>query len=350
MFANSNSLQPLQQAQKPAASRKFGNDLTTNQNQARRIGGGVKHNVASAPVERHHQQQQLQQQQGLRSNAAHPEVVRIENIDATDRGNPQCVAEYAESINQWARETESLHMPPANYMDLQKNINEKMRSILVDWLIEVHLKFKLVPETLFLTINLIDRYLARRPCPRRKLQLVGVTCMLIASKYEEIYFPEVQDFVYITDKAYSRQEILQMEGIVLNALKFDLTVPTSLVFLKRYLKAAKADERVTHMAYFFTERMLQQYDMIGQTASAIAASAVSMALRVYHRPGWTATLKHYSNYTEHELKDCIGKMSRILLQKQNLQAVSKKYSSSKFGKASTVPLAPTLFALSSGNF
>lgn len=83
-----------------------------------------------------------------------------------------------------------------------------MRAILIDWLIEVHFKFKLLPETLFLTINLIDRYLERVIVNRTKLQLVGVTSMLIASKYEEIYAPEVRDFVYITDNAYTKEEIL----------------------------------------------------------------------------------------------------------------------------------------------
>ena len=86
-----------------------------------------------------------------------------------------------------------------------------MREILTDWLIEVHLKFKLLPETLYLTINLIDRYLTTQNIYRNKLQLVGVTAMLIASKYEEIYPPIVSDFVYITDNAYTSAEIRQME-------------------------------------------------------------------------------------------------------------------------------------------
>ena len=86
-----------------------------------------------------------------------------------------------------------------------------MRSILVDWLIEVHLKFKLVPESLYLTINIIDRYLEKEQVNRQKLQLVGVTAMLIACKYEEIYPPIVKDFVYITDNAYTKEEILEQE-------------------------------------------------------------------------------------------------------------------------------------------
>ena len=86
-----------------------------------------------------------------------------------------------------------------------------MRSILVDWLVEVHLKFKLVPETLYLTVNIIDRYLSLTSVTRPKLQLVGVTALLIASKYEEIYPPELRDLVYICDRAYSKSEILKME-------------------------------------------------------------------------------------------------------------------------------------------
>lgn len=90
-----------------------------------------------------------------------------------------------------------------------------MRSILIDWLVEVHYKFKLVPETLYLTVNLIDRYLSIQQVKRDKLQLVGVTCMFIACKYEEIYPPIVKDFVCITDKAYTKEEILELESKVL---------------------------------------------------------------------------------------------------------------------------------------
>ena len=79
-----------------------------------------------------------------------------------------------------------------------------MRSILVDWLVDVHLKFKLLPETLFITINLIDRFLEKSKVTKTRLQLVGVTALFIASKYEEIYPPELKDFIYITDRAYSK--------------------------------------------------------------------------------------------------------------------------------------------------
>ena len=82
-------------------------------------------------------------------------------------------------------------MPTVGSIKKQTEINGKMRAILVDWLVEVHLKFKLVPETLYLTVWLIDKYLEKEQVTRSALQLLGVTAMLVASKYEEIYAPEV---------------------------------------------------------------------------------------------------------------------------------------------------------------
>lgn len=109
-----------------------------------------------------------------------------------------------------------------------------MRGILVDWIIEVHLKFKLLPETLFLTVSLIDRYLEKTQIMRTKLQLVAVSAMLIASKYEEIYAPEVRDFVFITDNAYTKEEILTMEMSILTTLQFNITTPSAFRFLERF--------------------------------------------------------------------------------------------------------------------
>ncbi len=117
-----------------------------------------------------------------------------------------------------------------------------MRAILVDWLIDVHLKFKLLPETLFLTINITDRYLSNVNINRKILQLVGVSAMFIASKYEEIYAPELKDFVFVTDQAYTREEVLEMEGQILSVLGFDFGYASPLKFLDRYAKLINMDE------------------------------------------------------------------------------------------------------------
>jgi cyclin B len=122
-------------------------------------------------------------------------------------------------------------------MSKQTEINEKMRAILVDWLIQVHNRFSLLQETLYLTVSIIDRYLQSRPVPKAKLQLVGVTAMLIASKYEEMYAPEVRDFVYITANTYSSLDIQNMESEMLRALDYSFGNPLCLHFLRRNSRA-----------------------------------------------------------------------------------------------------------------
>jgi hypothetical protein len=136
---------------------------------------------------------------------------QADNIDERDAEDPLCATDYVEDMYHFFRSKEPITSVRPVYMANQAHINERMRSILVDWLVEVHLKFKLVPETLYLTINLIDRYLERKEVSRPKLQLVGVTSLLIASKYEEIYPPELRDLVYICDRAYTRQEVCRKQ-------------------------------------------------------------------------------------------------------------------------------------------
>ena len=109
---------------------------------------------------------------------------------------------YLSDIHRLYQETEGLKHASASYMSKQTDINAKMRAILIDWLVEVHLKFKLVAETLYLTVSLIDRFLEREQIPRNKLQLVGVTAMFVACKYEEVFPPACSDFVFVSDKLY----------------------------------------------------------------------------------------------------------------------------------------------------
>jgi hypothetical protein len=139
-----------------------------------------------------------------------------DNIDERDTDDPLCVTSYVQDMYEHFRSKEATTSVRPVYMDEQQYINERMRSILVDWLVEVHLKFKLVPETLYLTVNIIDRYLAQAEVTRPKLQLVGVTALLIASKYEEIYPPELRDLVYICDRAYSKNEVRKILDYLLS--------------------------------------------------------------------------------------------------------------------------------------
>ena len=215
-----------------------------------------------------------------------------------------------------------------------------MRAILIDWLVDVHLKFKLLPETLFMTINLIDRYLCKVAVPRQKLQLVGVSSMLIASKYEEIYPPEVKEFEYVTDRAYNKEEILDMEGKILSTLSFNLSSISPNRFLERYAALVKFEEKPYNLAKYLLELSFIEYKMIKYIPSHIACATIYLVNKIYKKEGWPEILQRHTKYTESQIKHCAKDLC-ILLQnasKSSLQAVRKKFASPKFSEISKIHL------------
>jgi len=262
-----------------------------------------------------------------------------DDVDARDVDNPLLVTCYVNDMYDHFNALEKEFRVSATYMSKQDYVNEKMRTILVDWLVEVHLKFKLVPESLYMTVYIIDRYLQNKQVRRSKLQLVGVAALLVSAKYEEIYPPELRDLVYITDRAYNKQEILEMESDIVNTLEYKFTVPTIHSFLCRYLKAAHADRTMVQLACYLTERTLQEYSMLQFLPSTIAASAVLVARKTLKRHSWSPTLVKYTNYDECDLVDCVDEMSiTINNSASQQQAVYRKYSSSKFGAVARMDL------------
>ncbi|CAN4109787.1 unnamed protein product [Withania somnifera] len=173
------------------------------------------------------------------------------DIDSDDIKNPLAVVDYVEDLYAYHSKMEVCSRISPDYMAQQFDVNERMRSILIDWLIEVHHKFDLREETLFLTVNLIDRFLEKQSVVRKKLQLVGLVATLLACKYEEVTLPVVDDLVFISDKAYARKEVLQMEKLMLNTLQFNMSVPTPYVFMRRFLKAAQSDRKVSYRVFVF---------------------------------------------------------------------------------------------------
>jgi len=220
----------------------------------------------------------------------------------------------------------------------QTDINVKMREILVDWLVEVHLKFKLQPETLYLTVNLIDRFLERRAVSRTKLQLVGCTAMLIAAKYEEIYAPEVRDFVYISDQAYTRDQILAMESIMLNTLGFYVTVPTALRFGERLCRVAKVSPETENLVRYLMELTMQDSKFLRFRPSEIAAAATYLAMKSNGHT-WDATVEHHCGYTLRKLNEVLVDLQQLASREPpKYRAVRKKYLNKKYFEVSKVPI------------
>jgi cyclin B len=163
----------------------------------------------------------------------------------------------------------------------------------------------------------------------------------LASKYEEIYPPELRDLVYITDHAYTKTDIIEMESEIINALSFNVTVPTVHTFLCRFLKAAHADRTMVQMACYLSERSLQEYSMVKYLPSTIAAAAVLIARKSLNRQSaWSPTLLKYTKYDEPDLAECVDTMKGFfaLSESSQQQAVSRKYTSPKFGAVAKVSL------------
>ncbi|CAN4116724.1 unnamed protein product [Withania somnifera] len=258
------------------------------------------------------------------------------DIDSDDAKNPLAVVDYVEDLYAYYSKMEVCNRISPDYMAQQADINERMRSILIDWLIEVHHKFDLREETLFLTVNLIDRFLEKQSVVRKKLQLVGLVATLLACKYEEVTLPVVDDLVFISDKAYARKEVLQMEKLMLNTLQFNMSVPTPYVFMRRFLKAAQSDRKLELLSFFLIELCLVEYEMLKFPPSFMAAAAIFTAqCTLYGVKQWSMTCELHTKYSEDQLLEC----SRLIVgfhQKAatgKLTGVHRKYNTSKFGYA-----------------
>ncbi|XP_057795703.1 cyclin-A1-1 isoform X2 [Salvia miltiorrhiza] len=264
---------------------------------------------------------------------------KIVEVD-DDLEDPQLCATIACDIYKHLRASEAKKRPSASFMErVQKDINASMRAILIDWLIEVAEEYRLVPDTLYLAVNYIDRYLSGNVMDRQRLQLLGVACMMIASKYEEICAPQVEEFCYITDNTYVKEEVLQMESAVLNYLKFEMTAPTAKCFLRRFVRAAQGVNeaplmQLECMANYVAELSLLEYSMLSFAPSLIAASSIFLARYILlpsKRP-WNATLQHYTLYQPSELRDCVLALHGFCCNSNNssLPAIREKYSQHKY--------------------
>lgn len=163
-------------------------------------------------------------------------------------------------------------------MDDQVNLNEGMRALLIDFLVRIHFKLAFSADTLFLAVNIIDRFLGLVPIQSSDLQLVGVTSFMLAAKYEEIYPPNANDSVRLADYLYSLHDFLDMEQEILEALGYNITVAHGLNFLKRFVMLTNASEVAECAAYYYMERVLHHHSSLRFRPSKIAVAAICLAI------------------------------------------------------------------------
>ncbi|XP_043710712.1 putative cyclin-A3-1 isoform X2 [Telopea speciosissima] len=275
------------------------------------------------------------------------------NIDA-DTADPQMCGPYASEIFEYLRsmEIEEKRRPIPDYLEkIQKDVTANMRGILVDWLVEVSEEYKLVSDTLYLTISYIDRFLSSHPINRQRLQLLGISCMLIAAKYEEISPPHVEDFCYITDNTYKKEEVVKMESDILKFLNFEMGNPTIKTFLRKFTKAAQDDQKSPNLQLEFLgcylgELSLLDYSCIRFLPSMVAASIVFLS-RFTKRPKlhpWNSTLQHCTGYRPSDLRDCVLALHDLQLNRKggSLVAVRDKYKQYKFKCVATLASPPEI--------
>jgi hypothetical protein len=237
--------------------------------------------------------------------------------------DPQLVGDYASDVMNRMRDDEGRFQPRSNYMETQTDINGRMRAILVDWLVEVHMKYKMRWETLFLAISVVDRYLSVRHISRKNLQLLGVVAMFIAAKYEEIDPPKAQEFAYITDHTYSKKEIILMEIHVLTALNFKISAPTPAHFVDRWHQANGSDPVQKALVQYILEVSLLDLRSLQFAPSALAGASILLSNETLRRRAPAAL----SQKAEMSLNPCVEDLRRMVdaVKQSNLQVVQRKY-------------------------
>eukprot|EP01135_Chromosphaera_perkinsii_P000157 Nk52_evm53s32 gene=Nk52_evmTU53s32 len=264
------------------------------------------------------------------------------DIDEECWNDQQMCAEYANEIFSYLlhREQDERVLPKPDYMRKQKDINDSMRLILVDWLVDVAEEYKLQRETLFLAINYIDRFLSNMAVNRPKLQLVGITCMLLASKCEELYPPPLEEFVYISDNTYTKAQILKMESIILKVLQFDMNAVTSCSLSRRLLQASAASSEEEMLCNYLLELTLLDSCFLQYSASCIATSSVIISRAAHRSRVWSGTFEKYCPYSIEDVEECIAQIVRVWrahLERQDCKAVNEKYNNLGLGLRKTIP-------------
>ena len=265
----------------------------------------------------------------------------------------QIPSEYINSIynNLLLEEKKGLDQPvDCNYMKRQKEVNEQMRSILIDWLIDVHLKFSFTDETIYMTVLIIDRYLSLVEISRSKLQLLGITALMIACKHEEIDLPKVDDFIYITDNAYTRNEVFQMENDVLNKLNFSLLFPSPIKFFEFLANGFDFNNKQLMMGKYLMETFLIDIKSIKYKSSIISCACAYIVMKFFKMNNYYESYnkKYYileedmnnSPFNEFSVKECAKEICLYVdnIHKTNFLSTQKKFSKTKYEKVALLIL------------
>ena len=273
---------------------------------------------------------------------------RIIYFDTSNIKNPQIPKEYINTIYYNLLKEENIGIEPCvkyNYMTQQSEVTERMRGILIDWLIEVHYKFGFTDETLYMTVSIIDRYLSSNQITKKNFQLLGITALLISCKHEEIDLPKINDFTYITNNAYEKEEVIKMENDILKFLKFNLLCPSPIKFFEYLSLHFKFDNKMVMMGKYLMESFLLDIKNIKYKASIIACACCYIVMKffkcknykdVYDEKFYNLEIESNNKikYNENDIKDCAKDICLLIdrIHKNKFFGCKKKFSDEKHEK------------------
>ena len=228
-----------------------------------------------------------------------------------------------------------------NYMNKQNNINGQMRAILVDWLIEIHFRMHFKRKTLFQTIFIIDSFLSKKIIKKDKFQLLGVACLLISCKENEIFYPKLEDFVRISNNAYTKNQLLNMEIEVLKILNFEILYPTSEEFYNIISKTFNFNKTQHHLGEYFLDSSLIDYNILKYNFSTIAVACAYIVMKFYKMNGYKDLYSYkmiIGDDSHKDIKDCAKDLCFLVkhLSKSSLRATIEKYSLEEFGNVAAI--------------
>ncbi|KAL0314956.1 UNVERIFIED_CONTAM: putative cyclin-A3-1 [Sesamum angustifolium] len=357
MANQENCMRVTRQAAKKRAAEEAMQQLQPQQNKKKRVVLGEIQNVlpsGNVGLDKNqklgfeNEKQKLKPKRNVRKGKVSVKVTKNtkeEKDSGIDLGvksdDPQMCGAYVSDIYEYLHnmEMEAKRRPLLDYLEkVQKDVTANMRGILIDWLVEVAEEYKLLSDTLYLTVSYIDRFLSVNAINRQRLQLLGVSSMLIASKYEEISPPHVEDFCYITDNTYTTEDVVKMEAEVLKSLKFEMGNPTMKTFLRKFTQIAQEDyesssEKLEFLGGYLAELSLLDYGCVKFLPSLVAASVIFLSrftLQPELHP-WNSALQRHSGYRAADLKECVCILHDLQMSRRGsaLVAVREKYKRQK---------------------
>lgn len=260
-------------------------------------------------------------------------IVKMALCDQREYCDPHTVADCAQPIYENLRKQEEENMVDPGYLQkVQEEIKDTSRAFLIEWIIDVHRKFRLVPESLYVTQHIIDHFLSKKKILKSQLHLLGVTTLHIAAKYEEIYPPDLRDFLQVSENKFTKQMVVDMEIDILTTLDFKVTAPSAYRFLQRYSRLSEVmeDKEVFYFAQYLQEISLLDVTLLRFRPSELAAASMILSARQLKKKSpWTKEVVEFTGYSEQALGDAIEEIKSFALEINPKFISTLKYKFSK---------------------